>query len=76
MWQTKSFVFVCGRGKERQESISIALMNGAGKIVMESVIETKVSMILQLIKGCAETGRSHLQKEPRPPGGTTCENRR
>jgi hypothetical protein len=75
MWQTKSFVFVCGQGKERQESISIALMNGAGKIAMESVIETKVSMILQFIEGCAETGRSHLKKEPRPPGGTTCGNR-
>ncbi len=30
-----------------KESISIAVMNAAGKIVMESVIETKVSMILQ-----------------------------
>ena len=30
-----------------KESISIAVMNGAGKIVMECVIETKASMILQ-----------------------------
>ena len=29
-----------------KESISIAVMNGAGKIVMECVIETKASMIL------------------------------
>jgi hypothetical protein len=28
-----------------KESISIAVMNGAGKIVMECVIETKASMI-------------------------------
>jgi hypothetical protein len=34
-----------------QESISIAVMNGAGKIVMEGVIETKASMILQFIDG-------------------------
>ena len=34
-----------------KESISIAVMNGAGKIVMESVIETKASMILQFIDG-------------------------
>ena len=29
-----------------KESLSIAVMNGAGKIVMECVIETKASMIL------------------------------
>jgi hypothetical protein len=34
-----------------KESISIAVMNGAGKIVMECVIETKASMILQFING-------------------------
>src|ERR1700678_443192 len=34
-----------------KESISIAVMNGAGKIVMECVIETKASMILQCFEG-------------------------
>ena len=34
-----------------KESISIAVRNAAGKIVMECVIETKASMILQLIGG-------------------------
>ncbi len=34
-----------------KESISIAVMNGAGKIGMECVIETKASMILQFIDG-------------------------
>ena len=34
-----------------KESISIAVMNGAGKIVMECVIETKASMILEFIQG-------------------------
>ena len=34
-----------------KESISIAVRNDAGKIVMECVIETKASMILQLIDG-------------------------
>ena len=34
-----------------KESISIAVRNGAGKIVMESLIETKASMILQFIDG-------------------------
>src|SRR5258708_15170466 len=34
-----------------KESITSAVMNGAGKIVMECVIETKASMILQFIDG-------------------------
>jgi hypothetical protein len=34
-----------------KESISIAVMNGAGKIVMECVIETTASMIVQFIGG-------------------------
>jgi len=34
-----------------KESISIAVMTGAGKMVMECVIETKASVILELIHG-------------------------
>ncbi len=34
-----------------KESISIAVMNSVGKVVMDSVIETKASMILQFIDG-------------------------
>ena len=34
-----------------KESISIAVMNSAGKVVMECVIETKASMILEFIDG-------------------------
>src|SRR5207249_11584256 len=34
-----------------KESISVAVRNSAGKVVMESVIETKASMILQFING-------------------------
>jgi hypothetical protein len=34
-----------------KESISIAVRNGVGKIVMECVIETKTGMILQFING-------------------------
>src|SRR5260370_35177058 len=34
-----------------KESISIAVRNSAGKVVMECVIETKASMILQFING-------------------------
>src|SRR5258708_14988222 len=34
-----------------KESISIGVMNGDGKVVMESIIETKASTILQFIQG-------------------------
>src|SRR5580704_10926069 len=34
-----------------KESISIAVMNSAGKVVMECVIETKASVILQFLNG-------------------------
>ena len=34
-----------------QETISIAVMNAEGKLVMESIIETKASIILQFIQG-------------------------
>ena len=34
-----------------KESISIAVRNDAGKVVMECVIETKASIILQFIDG-------------------------
>jgi hypothetical protein len=50
-----------------KQSISIAVRNAAGKIVMECVIETKANTIL----GYAETCRSPLKKEPGPPGCTT-----
>jgi Transposase len=34
-----------------KETISIAVMNGDGKLLMESIIETKASTILQFIQG-------------------------
>ena len=33
-----------------KDTISIAVMNGEGKLVMESIIETKASTILQFIR--------------------------
>src|SRR5947207_15321154 len=44
-----------------KESISIAVMNASGKIMMECVIETKASMILQFIDGLR--GDLHLTFE-------------
>lgn len=34
-----------------KEAISIAVMNGDGKLVMESIIETKAITLLQFIQG-------------------------
>jgi hypothetical protein len=34
-----------------KEAIVIAVLNGSGKLIMESVIETKASSILQFIHG-------------------------
>ena len=34
-----------------KEAISIAVLDSSGKLVMECVIETKASMILQFIQG-------------------------
>jgi hypothetical protein len=44
----------------------MAVINSVGKVVMEPVIETKASMILQFIDGLAEIYRSLLKKERRP----------
>jgi transposase len=44
-----------------KESISIAVRNAAGKIIMECVIETKASMILQFIEGLR--GELHVSFE-------------
>ena len=43
-----------------KESISIAVRNDAGKTVMECVIETKASMILQFIDGLPGGFTGHL----------------
>ena len=47
-----------------RESISIAVLNSAGKIVLECVVEAKASIILQFIEGCVETYTSGWKKEP------------
>ena len=44
-----------------KEAISIAVMNGEGRLVMESIIETKASTILQFIQGLR--GDLHLTFE-------------
>jgi hypothetical protein len=59
-----------------KDTISIAVMNSAGKLIMESIIETKAITILQFFQGLQGdvyvTLMSPLRKEPGPPGCTTC----
>jgi len=55
-----------------KESISIAVRNAVGKIVMECVIETKASMILQFFDGCGEIYTSRWKRASGLPGCTTC----
>jgi hypothetical protein len=52
-----------------KESISIAVMNSAGKVVMECVIETKASVILQFLNGLS--GDLHVTF---PDGAVTTRN--
>src|ERR1039457_2336266 len=44
-----------------KEAITIAVLNGAGKLVMESVIETKASTLVQFVDGLR--GELHVTLE-------------
>ena len=54
------------------ESISIAVRNSIGKIVMECVTETKASTILQFINGLCGDLRVTFEEGPGRPGCMTC----
>jgi len=40
-----------------QATIVVAVMDSSGKLVMESILETKAATILQFFAGCAELCR-------------------
>jgi hypothetical protein len=54
-----------------KESISVAVRNSAGKVAMESVIETKASMILQFINGLRGDLQVTFEEGTSAPGCTT-----
>ena len=54
-----------------KESITMAVRNATGKIVMECVIETKANTILQFFDGLRGDVQVPLKKVPGPPGCTT-----
>jgi len=55
-----------------KEAIVIAVRNTRGNVVMESIVETKASSILQCIHGLRADFMSPGKKAPGRPGCTTC----
>ena len=53
-----------------KETISIAVLNSSGKLVMESIIETKASTILQFLQGLS--GSLHVTLEEGTCAGYDC----
>jgi hypothetical protein len=46
-----------------KEAVVIAVLNGIGKLVMESIVETKASSILQFIQGLRDELHVTWEKE-------------
>jgi hypothetical protein len=55
-----------------QGTISVSVLDGDGKLVMEAILETKRRRFCHLCAGCAAVCRRPLRKEPVPPGCTIC----
>ena len=55
-----------------KEAISIAVLNSSGKLVMECIIETKASTILQFFQGLSGSLHVTFEKALGPPGCTIC----
>jgi hypothetical protein len=57
-----------------KEAIAIAVLNAAGKLVMESIIETKANTILEFLKGLR--GELHRKQQLSLSGGRATQLRR
>ena len=55
-----------------KEAIVIAVLNGSGKLVMESIVETTASSILELSTVYGESCMSPGKREPGHLGCTIC----
>jgi len=55
-----------------QATISVAVMDSSGKLIMECILETKAATILEFIAGLRGTLQLLLKKELLPPGCMTC----
>jgi hypothetical protein len=57
-----------------QATISVAVLDSTGKLVMESILETKAATILQFFAGLRGTLSVTFEEGPAPPGYTICSN--
>jgi hypothetical protein len=55
-----------------KDAISIAVLNSSGKLVMESIIETKANTILEFMHGLRGSLHLTFEKAPGLPGCMTC----
>ena len=55
-----------------QASISIAVSDAAGKVLMECIVETKAATVLEFIQGVRGSLSVPSRKGPVQPGYTTC----
>jgi hypothetical protein len=55
-----------------QATISVAVRDSRGNLVMEAILETKAETILQFIRGLRGSLSVTLKNEPGPPGCTIC----
>jgi hypothetical protein len=56
----------------RKECITIAVLNAQGKVVMESVSETKAQTVLDCVKGIRGTIHVTFEEGTPAPGSTKC----
>ena len=53
-----------------QATTSAAVLDSSGKLVMESILETKSEVLLQFLAGLREACKSPSKREPRQHGRT------
>jgi len=58
-----------------QATISVAVRDAKGKLVMESILETKAATILEFFSGLRGSLFVTFEKEPGPLGSTICSSR-
>ena len=55
-----------------KETVSIAVLDSSGKLVMESIVETKAITIVQFVRGLRGDLHARWKKEPGQPGYMIC----
>jgi hypothetical protein len=55
-----------------QATVSVAVRDSAGKLVIEAILETKAETILQFLRGLRGSLHVTFEEEPGPLGCTIC----